>query len=53
MARLAVLKMLFFSCSVMSDSVTLWTAACQDSLSFTVSLLKIRWIEQAKWIDLS
>ena len=34
-------------CSVMSDSVTPWTAACQASLSFTVfrSLLKQMYIE--------
>ena len=30
-------KKLLFSCSVMSDSVTPWTAACQASLSFTIS----------------
>ena len=32
-----------FSCSVMSNSATLWTAACQASLSFTISrtLLKL------------
>ena len=32
-----------FSCSLMSDSVTLWTAACQASLSITTSqsLLKL------------
>ena len=36
-----------FSSSVMSDSVTPWTAACQASLSFTVSrsLLKLMSIE--------
>ena len=38
---------LLFSHSVMSDSVTQWTAACQASLSFTVSwsLLKLMSIE--------
>ena len=41
------LKYLLFSCSVMSNSVTLWTAACQASLSFTISwsLLKVRSFE--------
>ena len=36
-----------FSCSVMSDSATPWTAACQDSLSITNSrsLLKLMSIE--------
>ena len=36
-----------FSCSVMSDSATPWTAACQISLSFTItqSLLKLMSIE--------
>ena len=29
--------MLLFSCSVVSDSVTPWTTACQASLSFTIS----------------
>ena len=41
---------LLFSCSVVSDSMTPWTAACQASLSFTVSwsLLKlIRWVGDA------
>ena len=39
--------MLFFSCSVMSDSVTSWTAACQAFLSFTISqsLLKLMSVE--------
>ena len=39
--------LLLFSCSVMSDSVIPWTAACQVSLSFTISqsLLKIVSIE--------
>ena len=40
--------MLFlFSCSVMSDSVIPWTAACQVSLSFTISqsLLQLMSIE--------
>ena len=38
---------LFFSCSVMSDSMNLWTAACQTSLSFTISwsLLRLMSIE--------
>ena len=36
-----------FSCSVVSDSATLWTAAHQASLSFTISqsLLKLIFIE--------
>ena len=40
-------KLLTFSGSVMSDSVTPWTAACQASLSFTISwsLLKVVSIE--------
>ena len=29
--------LLLFSCWVMSDSVILWTAACQASLSLTIS----------------
>ena len=33
---------LLFSHSVMSHSVTPWTAACQDSLSFNVSLSLLR-----------
>ena len=39
--------LLLFSRSVMSDFVTLWTAACQASLSFTIfrSLLKLMSIE--------
>ena len=39
--------LLFFSCSVVSDSVIPWTAACQAFLSFTVSwsLLKLMSIE--------
>ena len=39
--------MLLFSHSVMSNSVTPWTAACQASLSFTISrsLLKLMSIE--------
>ena len=38
---------MLFSRSVMSDSATLWTAACQASLSFTISqsLLKLLSIE--------
>ena len=38
-----ILQVLLFSRSVMSDSVTPWTAACKASLSFTVSqnLLKL------------
>ena len=52
--RLAVLLkqtlsefLLLFSCYVMSDSVTSWTAACQASLSFTVSqsLLRLMSVE--------
>ena len=41
------LLLLLFSCSVVSDSVTLWTAACQASLSITISqsLLKLMSIE--------
>src|SRR5574341_498781 len=31
-----------FSCSVVSDSATLWTAACQASLSFIVSWSLLR-----------
>ena len=40
-------RTLQFSCSVMSDSVTWWTAACQASLSITnsQSLLKLMSIE--------
>ena len=40
-----------FSCSVMSDSVTPWTAACQASLSVTNSwsLLKLMSIESNRW----
>ena len=34
--------MLLFSCSVMSDSATPWTAACQVSLSFTISWSLLR-----------
>ena len=39
-----------FSCSVMSDSVAPWTAACQAFLSITNSrsLLKLMFIESAK-----
>ena len=39
--------LLLFSCSVVSDSAIPWTAACQASLSFTVSqsLLKLMSIE--------
>ena len=38
-----------FSCSVVSDYATPWTAACQASLSFTISwsLLKLMSIESA------
>ena len=41
-------RTLQFSCSVMSDSVTWWTAACQASLSITnsQSLLKLMSIER-------
>ena len=40
-------SLLLFSCSVVSDSATPWTAACQASLSFTISqnLLKLMSIE--------
>ena len=40
-------QLLWFSCSFVSDSVTPWTAACQDSLSFTIfwSLLKLMFVE--------
>ena len=39
--------LLLFSSSIMSDSATPWTAACQASLSFTISrsLLKVTFIE--------
>ena len=39
-----------FSCSVMSDSVAPWTAACQAFVSITNSrsLLKLMFIESAK-----
>ena len=42
-----LLLLLLFSCSVASDSVTLWTATCQASLSFAISqsLLKLMSIE--------
>ena len=42
-----VFRCSLFSCSVMSDSVTPWTAACQASLSLTISwsLLKLMSIE--------
>ena len=41
------LLLLFFSCSLIYDSATLWTAASQTSLSFTTSqnLLKLMSIE--------
>ena len=44
------LKLLLFSCSVISDSATPWTAARQASLSFTISwsLLSLRPIESVK-----
>ena len=44
----AILFLLLFSHSVMSDSATLWTAACQASLSFTISqsLLNLMSIEE-------
>ena len=44
---LSYLLLLLFSCSVMSDSATPWTAAHQASLSFTISwsLLKLVSIE--------
>ena len=40
-------KFLLFSSSVVSDSVTPWTAACQASLSFTISqsLFKLMFLE--------
>ena len=43
----AILFLLLFSHSVMSHSATLWTAACQASLSFTISqsLLNLMSIE--------
>ena len=42
--------LLLFSCSVVFDFVTLWTAACQASLSITISwsLLKLRSTESVK-----
>ena len=42
-----IAKELWFSCSTVSDSATPWTAACQASLSFTISqsLLKLMSIE--------
>ena len=47
MSRLTHFLLLLFSCSVMSDSATPWTAACQASLSTTISqsLLKLMRIE--------
>ena len=44
---LGCLLLLLFSLSVVSDSVTPWTEACQDSLSFTISqsLIKLMSIE--------
>ena len=41
------IMLLLFSCQVMSDSATAWTAACQASLSLTISqsLLKFMSIE--------
>ena len=44
---LGCLLLLLFSLSVVSDSVTPWTVACQDSLSFTISqsLIKLMSIE--------
>ena len=41
------LPLLLFSCQVVSDSAIPWTAACQASLSFTISssLLKLMSIE--------
>ena len=40
-------RQLLFNCEVVSDSATPWTAACQASLSFTISqsLLKLMSIE--------
>ena len=42
-----IAKELWFSCSTVSNSATPWTAACQASLSFTISqsLLKLMSIE--------
>ena len=42
-----MLDALLFSCSFMSDSLTTWTAACQASMTFTISLswLKLMFIE--------
>ena len=42
-----LMSSLLFSHSVLSDSVTPWTAACQPSLSFTIcqSLLKLMSVE--------
>ena len=36
-------SLLLFGCSVMSDSVTPWTAACQASLSFTISFFNLEY----------
>jgi len=45
--QISYCKLLLYSCSVMSNSATPWTAACQASLSFTMSqsLLKLMSIE--------
>ena len=45
--QFTLLLLLLFSCSVMSDSATPWTATLQGSLSFTISwsLLKLMSIE--------
>ena len=42
--------LLLFSCSVVSDSATPWTAACQASLSFTISQFAqthVHWVSDA------
>ena len=41
-AKALLLLLLLFSSSVMSNSATPWTAACQTSLSFTISQ---RWLK--------
>ena len=48
--RIKLAIYLLFSCSIMSDSATPWTAAHQASLSFTISwsLLKLMFIESVK-----
>ena len=51
---LQVVFMLFssFNCSVMSNSVTPWTAACQAPLSFTISWSLLRFMS-IEWVMLS